>query len=268
MKILIVVLLSLWNLQAQSQDLFFDNITEQDMTDIANDFTGVFAPTSVSGANTLGSIFGFELGLVGSGTKAEKIERIVKREDPTADIPFLPSGGLLGRLTVPFGLTVEALLIPEVGDDDFKFQNTSLALMWTPTETLLSFLPLSLATKVHFTQTSLKFKQTDPGIPGGTVQVDSEFKNTITGIQFLVSKNLLLVEPYAGVGFIQGDGELSVKGSAPAFNFTASDSASKKVDGAQFFAGAELKLLIFKIGAEYSKHLDVNRYSLKLAAYF
>lgn len=255
----------LFSNSALGQDLQFENISDSDLEKIVEDFSGNFMHTSVSGASTLGSIFGFEVGVVAGAAKSENIESIVKETDPTADVPFIPHGGLLGILTVPFGLTVEATLIPEIGDDDFKFQNLSAALKWTPTETLLSALPLSLAGKVHFSKTTVDFKQNDPGTSS---QVDATYENSTMGVQILASKNLIFVEPYAGVGFLKGDGELTVKGTNPAFDFTSSQTASKDVSGANFFAGAEFKLLIFKGALEYSNQLGVDSYTAKFSLYF
>jgi hypothetical protein len=248
---------------AHSQDITFDNISESDLKDIVQDFSGVFTHTSVSGAGSLGSIFGFELGLVGGASQVDRLEKIIKREDPTAeDIPMIPSGGLLGRLTVPFGLTIEALVIPEVGDEDFKFQNTSLALLWTPTETILSFMPVSIGTKLHYTTTDLNFQTPDP-VTG--TDVKGTFKNYILGLQALVSQDLVFVEPYAGIGYVQADGDLAISGSNTFYNFTTATSASKSVSGTQFLLGAEFKLLVMKFGAEYSHQFDVNRYSAKFS---
>ncbi|MCB0408027.1 MAG: hypothetical protein KDD34_07485 [Bdellovibrionales bacterium] len=250
-----------------AQDIQFDNIDKKDMENIVSDFTGVFTHTSVSGAAPLGSLFGFEVGLVLSGSKAEKIEKLVKEQDPNADIPILPSGGVLGIITVPLGFTFEALIIPEIGDSNFKFQNMSAAAKWSPTETVLSFLPLSIAIKGHLTKTDLTFKQPDPVT--SSVEVNSTFKNTITGIQLIASKNLVIAEPYVGIGYIHGDGELSVAGNSifdP--SVTSGTSASATASGAQFFGGAEFKLLIFKLAAEYSHHLDIDRYSFKASAFF
>lgn len=253
---------------ALGQDLALDNISNQDMEDIVGDFTGAFTHTSMSGGNSLGSIFGFEVGLIGGIASADRIEKIAKREDPNSDVPGLPFGGLLGRLTVPFGITAELLMIPEIGDDDFKFSNNSIGVMWTVTDTLLSFLPLSIGVKGHYTKTDMSFKIPDAVTAG--VDSDASFENTIMGLQVLVSKNLLIVEPYAGIGFLQGDGNLNYSGSGTIFDtaVTAGGSASKKVSGAQFLVGAELNLLFFNIGVEYANHLDTDRYGLKLSGGF
>lgn len=254
--------------QAMAQDIAFNNLSEKDVEDIVSDFTGAFTHTSFSGANTMGSIFGFEIGLIGGIANVDRIKKIAKRSDANSDVSAVPFGGLLGRITVPFGFTVEALVVPEVGGDEFKFSNKSLALMWTPTETVLSFLPLSIAIKGHYTKTDLKFKIPDAVVTG--VDVDASFDNTIMGAQLLISKNLLIVEPYAGVGFVSGDGSLSYSGSGSIFNggVTPTNTAKKKVDGTQFLVGANLKLLILNIGAEYSQQIDVQRYGLKISAGF
>lgn len=264
----VIIAMFLMSTSALAQDLALDNISQKDMEDIVSDFTAAYTHTSISGADTLGSIFGFEVGLIFGMAGADRIDKIAKREDPNSDVPGLPYGGILGRLTVPFGITGEVLIIPEIGDDDFKFSNKSLALMWTPTETLLSFLPLSLSIKGHYTKTDMSFKIPDAVTPG--IDSDASFDNTIMGVQILASKSLIIVEPYVGLGFLTGDGNLKYSGAGTIFDtaVTAGGSASKKVDGAQFLVGANLNLLFFNIGAEYSNHLDTDRYGLKVSAGF
>ncbi len=247
----------------QAQNLEFDDISKSDLEKIMDEVSSNFHHTSVSGAGTLGSIFGFELGVIGGITKTPEINKLVKEQDPNEDVEQVPHGTLLGVLTVPLGITAEVGIVPEVGSGDFKFSRQSLGVKWTITEVLLTDLPVSLAIKGHYTKADLEFEQP---VNGQDTKVKVE--DTVTGFLFLVSKNFAIVEPYAGVGYLMSDGEIDVSGSSTIFNFTAATQASAKNSSMQFLAGAELKLLVFKVGAEYSRQFDTDRYSLKLAVYF
>lgn len=250
-----------------AQDLTFDDITKSEIESITRDFSANFTHTAVTGANTLGSVFGFEVGLIFGGTKIEELEDIIKETDPDADVPgLLPHGGLMGMVSVPFGWTFEATLIPQFGEDDFKFSNLTAAVKWSITETLLSELPLSIAIRGHYAKTSIDFTQIDPG--GTPATVNGSLDNTVTGLQAVVSKNFLVFSPYAAVGFLQGSGDLSVNGTDSIFNFTASNSASADVTSTQIVIGGELKLAIFKLAGEYSRQFETERFTAKASFYF
>ncbi|NQZ01757.1 MAG: hypothetical protein HRT45_13935 [Bdellovibrionales bacterium] len=254
---------------ALAQDLEFDSVTEGDLEKVVRDFSSIFHHTSVSGANTLGSVFGFEVGLIGGLGKVNSLDDVVQDADPDADVPgLLPHGGLLGILSVPFGWTFELSLIPEFGDDGFAFSNTTAAVKWSLTESVLSALPLSIALKGHYSQTKINFEQEDPSTPG--VTVDGTYESTVTGLQAVVSKDLLVVSPYAALGFLQASGDLGVNGSGSIFDtdFTSSDSASVNTTSTQLIVGAEVKLLLMKLAAEYSRQFDTERFTAKFSLYF
>ncbi|MEO0336888.1 MAG: DUF6588 family protein [Pseudomonadota bacterium] len=252
-----------------AQDLEFDNVSEGDLEKVVRDFSSNFHHTAVTGAKPLGSVFGFEVGLIGGLGKVNSLDDVIEDTDPDADVPgLIPHGGLLGIVSVPFGWTFELTLIPEAGDDSFKFSNTTFGVKWSLTETLLSALPLSIAIRGHYSQTKIDFEQEDPGVTSATV--DGTYESTVTGVQAVVSKDFLIVSPYAAVGILQANGDLGVKGSDTIFDtdFTASDSASVDTSSTQFLAGAELKLAIIKFAAEYSRQFDTERYTFKFSAFF
>lgn len=247
----------------QAQNLEFNDLSRDQLKRVVGDLSANFHHTSVSGANSLGSIFGFEVGVIGATTASPEIDRVVKDSGSTEGASRIYNAALLGVLTVPFGITAELGLVPQVGNDDFKFQSYSGAVKWTATDTLLSFLPLSLAVKGHVQQSTLDFKQ-----PLGAVQTNGQIKTDVMGVTLLASKNLMIVEPYVGVGFLRGTGDLSVSGSSTVFDFTSSSSASESKTSSQFLVGAELKLLVMKFGVEYANQFGTDRVSGKFSLFF
>lgn len=254
-----------------AQDIAFDELTSSDLEKIVDEMSANFAFTSVSGASSLGRLYGFEIGIIAGMTQTPEVEKLAKEQDPGADAEQIPHGMIFAALTVPFGITVEGGLIPEIGSDDVKFKTMGLAGKWTITDLFFSDLPVTLAARAHITQTKLSFEQVlDNASTGGPKDVNIAFDNTVIGTQLIASKNLGIVEPYVGIGFLQADGTLDAEGSYTIFGTggTAKDKKSSSASGTQFLLGAELKLIFFKAGLEYSNHLGTDRLSGKLAFYF
>lgn len=263
-SLFIVVITAAWGCVGYAQDVPLTNLTEDDLGKVVKEFSANFAHTSVSGAGTLGSIFGFEIGLVGGITKTPELDSLVKRADSTKDLEQVPHGAILGVLTVPLGITAEVGIIPKVGGDDFKFSSYSVAGKWTPTEILFE-LPLDLAAKGFVTKSNLEFEQTISNVP-----VEYEYENTTMGLVAFASKDFVFVAPYAGIGYVKAKGDLSFTGSTTVFNtsYTTGTSASKDETSAAIYLGSEFKILIFKAGLEYAKMFDTNSYTGKVSVYF
>jgi len=256
---------------AKAQDIRFDQITQSDLDLIAKELSANFAHTTVSGASSLGKIFGFQVGLMGAYTKTPEIDRFVKRVDSTQTVDRVYNAALIGQLTVPFGLTGEASFFPSVGSDKFKFSNLGLGVKWTITQELVE-LPVDIALKLNYTFTNLSFKQTINNSSTGNVPVEStiDYKNSIFAYGAFVSKSFEIVEPYIGFCFLSSRADLGVSGTGTIFDssFTTAQSASSSPSGTLFTLGAEVSLAFFRLGAEYGSLFGTSRYVGKLAASF
>lgn len=230
---------------------------------VIGNFSANFNHTSVSGAESLGTIFGFEVGFVGGTTRSPDLQSLALAADSSAQADRLPHGELLGVLTVPAGLTVEAGWLPKIGSRDFQYRTFSAALKWTPTDTLLDW-PFNFAIKGHVTATNLKFNANVSG-----TSTDFDYDNSILGLTALVSKNLGIVEPYAGLGLLRAKGTLDASSSA-VFDagYTLANSASEKNSSGELLLGAEVKLILVKLGFEYARLFDASQYNAKLSFYF
>jgi hypothetical protein len=252
-------------------DIKFDQITQSDLDKIANELSANFAHSTVSGASSLGKLFGVQVGLVGGMTKTPDIDSFVKRVDATQTADKVYNAAISAQVTVPFGITAEASYFPSMGSDSFKFGNMGLGVKWTFSD-LLSDWPVDVAVKANVTTTTLSFKQTINNASTGNVPVDStvEYKNTILGYGLFVSKRLPFVEPYLGICMLSSKSDLGVAGQGSIFNqtFTSSQSASSSPSGTMLTLGADLSLLFIRLGAEYSSLLGTSRYLGKLAFSF
>ena len=263
-KWIVTLSAALFTFGAGAQNLTLQQLDQTDFENILKDFSAVFNHTSVSGASSLGTIFGFELGLVAGMTRTGRIDALADESGTDQDAGKIPHGALLGIITVPAGITVEAGFIPKVGSEDFKFNTFSAAVKWTPTDVFLDW-PLSVAIKAHLTRTKVEFNQVI-----ATVPTKFDYTNTITGFTLLASKNFVLVDPYAGLQILSAKGDMDVTGSPNVFDssFTVATSASAKAKSTGFLLGCELKLLIVKLGAEYQNLFGTSRYTGKLSFYF
>jgi hypothetical protein len=241
-------------------DFQFIDLSQSEVDEIFGELTTANTFTSISGAGGLGSLFGFELGLVGGQSDAGKIKELIQEAGGTYD-GKLYHAGVLGRVTVPLGITGEINYMPELEADGAKLKMMGLAALINLNATVLSGWPVDIGLRAHYASMDLKFDQVI-----SSVNTNVSLENTITGLQLLVSRNLIFAEPYAGIGVIQSKGDLSLVGNT--FLASAQQSASSDQSGTQWMVGSEFKLFIIKLGVEYGKILDDSRVSGKLSFYF
>ena len=165
----------------------FTNVTQDDYNNITKEFSANFTHSSVTGASTLGKIFGIELALVGGSTASPNISSIVQRSGGSS-ISNLIHGGVLIGASVPFGISGELVTIPKMSSSDASFQLSSLAVKWTMDE-VFTVLPFNLALRGLYSTSKFSFSQTISGLDS-TVSND----NKVTGLQLLASPKLPFLE--------------------------------------------------------------------------
>lgn len=248
----------------------FDNLSQGDFDNAIRELSGNSTYHSVTGAGTLGSIFGIEVGVVGGLTSTPEINAYSKRVDASADISRLPHASLLVGVSVPLGFTGELLLFPEVTLSDIKYQQYGGSVKWTATDLLV--LPFNLAVRGFVTNNKMSFQQTLNNASTGNnpVLVSVTQDNSQLGLQLLASPILPLFEPYAGIGFVKATGKLAVSGATTGtiFNFTSAQSAESSPTTTQFLLGINANLLLLNLGVEYSRAFDTNSYNFKLGFRF
>lgn len=241
---------------AQSASLL--NLSNADFSDLSKEFSGNFMHHSVQGASSLGSVFGFEVGLVGGQQGSPTLDRLSKNSGGSG-VSNLYHAGLLGVVSVPLGITGEIMMVPKTTMSDADFSMTSLALKLSLNTELLKVIPFNLAVRGLTSTAKFSFNQTIPSI--GSASVDDEVKTT--GLQILASPSLPIVEPYAGIGYLSSKNTLgSSQGSIFADGSTSKDETNK---GTQIILGVTANLLFFHIGAEYSNAFGASAYTGKLA---
>src|SRR5687768_15622569 len=101
MKTFILFAIILSSFGAQAQSLKFDQIDQSDLDAITKEFTANFAHSTVSGASSLGDVFGVEVALIGGMTKTPEIDRRVKEVDANASVGQLANAVLAAQFSVP-----------------------------------------------------------------------------------------------------------------------------------------------------------------------
>jgi len=257
--------LSLFTIMAQAQSIPLESMDRSEFGKIVSDFSANAQHTTVSGASSLGEIFGFELGLVGGVTNTPEINKVAKQGDPNANVSSLPHGELIGLVSVPAGVTVDFGFIPKVGSSEFKFNSYALGVKWTFTD-LFFELPVNLAIKGQYGTSHLEFKSVIQ-----SVDTTFEYDNSVTSFLLLASKDFGLFEPYAGLGMATGKGKMVVNGSSQVFTdpeYQASQSASADKSSSVLMVGTEVKLVVVKLGIEYARLFSTNSFTGKLSFYF
>lgn len=270
MKSLLVLLLSLAPSMAMAS-FSFPQLSPDNLDSIERDLAANTSLHDVLPASSLGSVFGFELGVVAGVTKSPDINTLVQQVSPSTDAGYLPHAGLVGALTVPGGLTVEAMYLPKQTVSDASYQQYAFGLKWTMTDGVM-VLPLNLAVRGFYGNSQLTFNQTvtDP-TTSQPVAVSGTNTMSVTGVQLLASpKWIPILEPYAGVGYLRGSGSMSVSGATTGtmFNFTTSQSASSTPVSTQLLVGLDVRLLLIGLGAEWSRSFGTDTYTAKLSIKF
>lgn len=255
---------------AQAAGPGFNNLSQDDFDKAIRELSANSSYHSVTGAGTLGSIFGFEVALVGGLSNTPDINAYSKQVDASADISRLPHAALLLGASVPLGFTGELLFFPESSFSSVKYQQFGASVKWTATDLLV--LPFNLAVRGFMTSNKMSFNQVLQNSSTGNVPTDVTVTqdNSQIGVQLLASPNLPFVEPYVGIGTIKANGKLAVSGTTTGtiFGFTSAQSAESSPVSTQLLVGVNVNLLIVNLGLEWSRAFERDSYNLKLGLRF
>ena len=256
--------------QANSAGLDFKNITSDDFSKLNNELSAYSSYSSVSSAagSTIRDI-GFEIGLIGNLTLTPNINTIVEQTDPTIGFPRLPGGALLVAVSLPMTFKIEVLLLPQISFNDLSYQQFGVAVQYR----ILSA-PLTTVLKAHITKTASSFTEilSNASTQNLPTNIQVNFEDTLLGLDLITSQNFVFAEPYFGLGYETANANLDVSGSttasifAPAF--TTAQTAGTNPTSLRILIGAEFKLLSARLGAEYLRAFETNRFNIKLSLAF
>ncbi|MCB9062644.1 MAG: hypothetical protein H6622_14060 [Halobacteriovoraceae bacterium] len=231
------------------------NLTESDATKVLNDVNTSFVPTTVSGASSLGTIFGFQIGAVGGLSDAPNIKSLTSSAGGQK-FDQLPILNALIQLHGPFGLGVDVNILPiDVGD--FKYDYFNLGLKWTFTD-VFTAIPFNIKLKLDFASGELQYTETESSLTSKvTLQSD------IQQYSLVFSKKLIFIEPYFGLGYVNADSTIKYSGTASILSFAT--SYNKSDSDLNIFGGIELDLFVMRLGFEYGSVFGNSRLIGKLS---
>lgn len=244
-----------------NDNIFADQneFTQDDFNDVSKDLGAGFSFTTNSGGSSLGSLWGVELGLVLGVTEASNIERIAKENSgDDENLGYIPSGGLVAGVALPFGIGFEANLIPEVEISDVSISNYALAARWEITDMIPlagSFSPLKLALRASYGDSNFEYS------------ADAERANidiSNTEIAAIAGFNLFVAEPYVSFSHVRTSTDLNAESRGLAKPVEV--ALDSNITATKFTAGMLFKLTFLRLGLEYANFdTGVDRYTAKLS---
>ena len=127
-------------------------------------------------------------------------------------------------------------------------------------------LPFSMALRGLYTTAGIAYTQP---VTGGTVNVN--YSSNMYGATLMVSKSLVVVEPYISYGLVSHNSTISGTGTATLFGGTfpvGTTSASGSGTGGMFEVGLEFKLAVLNIGVEYGSLFGNDTYAARVGFKF
>jgi hypothetical protein len=256
MKLLKLLIIAFLPISAFAASPEFTSIDEDDMTVITKAMGSNFIHNSMMGASKMGTLFGFQVGVVGAQTGTSDLNTLVK-ENSGAELKNLYNAGIMGAVGIPFGIALEAVIMPTYKSNSASMSSTSFGLKWNIND-VIPVLPVNLALRGITSSAELSFNQT---ISSSVAKVTNT--TNVSGVQLLLSPMFPVVEPYVGIGLLSAKNKLDVS-SGTIFTNTTLTEMSKTVSGTQILAGVEVNLLLLKLGLEYSNAFDNSRIGFKL----
>ncbi|MBL7665072.1 MAG: hypothetical protein JNM93_08055 [Bacteriovoracaceae bacterium] len=248
MKNVLLIGLLLLSMQVHADPPDFTSLSASDLKKVLTDFNGNMTPTTVTGSSSA-KIFGFQVGLVASTIDSPNIKTLDSNVDKIAN------ASIYANLALPLGIGFEALYTP-LKLDDMEYNYKSILAYYSGGMGFLNY-------KVKGFVTTASMEYTDP--TSGAVEYES--KNY--GANLVFGLPLIVIEPYAGVGYVSGDSKLNAAVSLFDGAVTQAMGASGvDEDDVYVMAGLEANLLFIKLGAEYSNPYGNDRIAARVSLGF
>jgi hypothetical protein len=267
----LVSLLFVATANAQSDSIFTDDNFGKEEFDLASkDLTSAFLHTTNSGGSSLGNIWGFEVGLVFGGLESDNLRTAAESAsgEPQDDLKYLPYAGLIGGVSLPFGIGAEVSLIPEVdiGEGDGSFGSYSGSLRWTVTDFIPlvgSFSPLKITARLSYGTTDFVY---ETSLNGGTSKETAEFNIENTEYGVTAGFNLFILEPYVGLSHVSSKSSMDAATTNPIIPVNLREkNLRSSLSGTRGMVGLLFKLPLLRFGLEMSNYQGVNRYTGKIS---
>ena len=262
MKKSLAVLLALCSLPVFA-DPVFNNITKKDVENVTEEFGSNFTHTVVAAPETNGA-WGIEIGAAGGMANSPEFKKVVDNSGGDgSDFKKIYHAGAIARVHVPFDIFLEASFLPKQKFDNVEAENTTFGAGWN----FGGFFnwPVDVAIGMGHGKSKVSFHQ-DQNISTSTPEADITLETTSTIYYLGVSKTFAFFTPYIKGGVSQLKGDLDA--TANIFNVGGQTQEKVSLSGTYLAVGANIQLLIFRLGIEASQVHDVGRVSGKFSFAF
>src|SRR5690554_1922186 len=192
-------------------DARFEDLSKKDVENVTKEFATNFTHTTASAPSTNG-LWGVEFGVVAATMGSPKLKDVVNASGGDGkEFDTLYAGGGFLRVHVPFDLFFESSILPTTKISDVEVGNFTFGIGWNAGA--FFNLPFDLAFGYDVSNGETSFSQNvessdTPGLYGTSkITLESRTQKAWVG----VSKKLLVFTPYAKVGVINMNSELSAK---------------------------------------------------------
>lgn len=238
-------------------------LSEQQASDVMQNFGGALAFRPVETPSSYGKIFGLSFGILAGVTSAGKVNDVLAQRGVNEHVPALPMADIFGGIQLPYGIGVELMGTPKVRLNSFESSRLAGSIRWTFTDTLLGggiVVPFDAALRVGVGKSSMSYQQTVSGV-ADTVKFDS----TVTMAEVAFSRTVAFLEPYVGLGYAHMSNTLANGGTVPLYNFSSSQEFKRSESSFLFNVGLQAKLTVLAVTAEYDNALGNSTGLLKLS---
>lgn len=247
--------------QAKAQVPNLQNLNLPQLDSVFKVFGADLAFKPLEPASAYGDYFGFSFGVIGTLASTKKI----KSEISGISLNYAPGGDIYLGVQAPFGLALELGFIPALTVKDIRLEKYGGDVKWTVNKVFFDWLPVDVALRGMYTRGQVQYKQTISGI-----QDMIDYNTAVYGVNASVSKQLLFIEPYLGLGWVRQDATLGNTGRITLFNrtITAQNSFEKKLSSVWYYGGVQFHIFFGNLTAQYDNMFGVHTYSAKVGFKF
>lgn len=223
-------------------------------------------------ASSFGKTFGFALGVEAQLTPSKKLKGFIPNSDSFP--AWLPDAYIVGVIQAPLGLSLELGVMPARKIKDFHLEQYAANVKWTLSDVIFGDeAPVDIAVRAGFATGKILYSQNISGVP-----VVIDYSQRLLNFNAMVSKRLLFLEPYFGVGMVNQAANISAS-AAGTFTLVAQGqtisgpaSYANAVDdyrnSAHVFGGLQIHIFAFNLTVEDSYQFGLNSLALKLGGKF
>jgi hypothetical protein len=239
------------------------NLDSDQVDAVFKDFGTSFVFRPLEPASEYGKITGFSFGVIGTLSSSSDIRNNISG---TSGLSYMPNAQIYLGMQLPKGFAVEFGFFPSLTIGGFKGHSVGGDVKWTLNDSKMGGrMPFNLAIRAMYTASGLSYGQTVSGVSDTITYSASNYGGNLS-----ISKKILFIEPYVGIGYVGTNNTLSNTGTVTLYQQSVSltDSFSDSNGGTWFYAGVQVWFLVPAVTVEYDNMYGVGAGSVKVSFKF